>query len=258
MRRALALLAVAPFLPLACGSFGTSAVIAPTDGGEASAPVDDAAGDEGPAALFDGPTPSVGDARVPPECPLRECVDSVPGEDCKDDDCDESEFTITGGAERDNGSCKLASKTTGYFESDRPRGSTSSRFVELAFDLISVDVGASAVMAQLFVAGSMTPRVELLAAEGALSLCVVTGSIISCAPGNVGLPKERVRLHLYGVIDGTAGARQTFGLRIDCNDVLQVEMGAPFGAGTTIVGRVGCIDAPCAIAADDLVFLTRP
>ena len=247
----------APLLPIACGSFGSSPEPVNEDAGSAA---DDARAESSPSPLDDGEAPVFdGGGPVPPLCPLIECPSGHPGADCKDDSCapEDTDFTMSGGATRtDGGTCDLPAGTTGFFERGRPRYDTPAQFVELAFDLLDVDTSASAKIADLSVGGSATPRVSLALAGGRLSLCTTLKNGTSC-PSSIDIPKGK-RVHFYGVFDRTAGMPQTFGVSVDCSESLRIVVPEKVGDGSSLVGRLGCLDAPCGLVADNPIILTRP
>lgn len=254
VRWAHCLLAVAPLFPLACGSFGASEDPPAND---ASAPE---AGDGGPnvdVGTIDDAASST-ETRTPPVCPILKCTDDVSNDDCTDDGCEGvgNDFTGHGTAQRVGGNCAVPDGT-GYFQSERPRTQTPSRFVELAFDLVAASLVANARITELAVDDSSSPRVTLNLESGRLRLCAVTAGSTVCSSSSVGVPIGK-RVHLYGTINLSATTPQAFGVSIDCQEVLRLDVTAPFGPGVDILGTVGCLDQTCNLAFDKVTLLTRP
>ena len=256
MHRALALLVFAPLLPLACGSFGASAdpeTIAEAGGGDSGGT------DGGMDGNATSPPTFSGDARAPSLCQVVDCPDGLGEPDCIDDSCDSEStaFAMNGGATRTADRCVIPPDATGFFQAVVPRGGTPSRFVELGFDLVAVNVLAQGAIAELRASGAGPVRVILQLEAGKLKLCAVTATGTRCSGEAIDVPVGK-RIHFYGTMNGSATTPQSFGASVGCGEVLRVDVPDPFGQGADALATVGCLDDTCEVTVDELLFATPP
>ena len=249
------LVALAPFVPLACGSFGSTEEPPEGDAGttETGVPVRDDGGSADVVTIDDASLST--DARRPPDCPLSTCPDDVEGDDCTDDECDDPEDFSGSGAQVAGGRCMIA-QGVGAYADDRPRTDTPSRFVELSFELVAAGSALDTAIAELRMDDPSSPRVTLRLDAGKLRLCSVTSAGTLCSQ-SINVPTAK-RVHLYGLMNHSLATPQVFGVSVDCQEVLRVDVDEAFGAGQLVLAKLGCLDQPCSLTFDNVVLLTRP
>jgi hypothetical protein len=233
----------------ACASFTPGAP--PAAGNDSG--LDGTAPADANGSPLDGSTKSEG-GRTPPRCNILSCSNMA---NCKDDTCDDVDFPAVGATTRELGQCKVSAGSTGRFERERVRGTTPEAFVELAFDLVSIDPTAVTAIATLQIREKNDLVVVLAVDNGIMKLCQRTLGGQTCTPP-VPLPKSK-RPHFYGTVGRASAPLPSFGVSIDCQELLRLDLTQPFAAdGDEVFGAVGCIDAPCTLVTDNLIILTRP